>query len=36
MSFVVDMKAGVDGLALHIGNESCNVDDCHRPGHYRP
>jgi hypothetical protein len=36
VSFVVDVKAMVNCLTLHIGNESCNVDDCHLFGHYRP
>jgi hypothetical protein len=36
VAFVVDVKAMINGLTLHIGNESCYVDDCHLFGHYRP
>ena len=29
MALVVDVEAVVDRLTLHVGDESCDVDDCH-------
>ena len=36
MSFVVHVETVVDGLTLDVGDEPCNVNDCHWRGHYRP
>jgi hypothetical protein len=29
VTLVVDVEPVVDGVALQVGNEPCNVDDCH-------
>ena len=35
VTFVVHMEAVVDGMALQLGDESGDIDDCHGRRHYR-
>jgi hypothetical protein len=29
MSFIVNMKAMIHGVAFHVGNKTADIDDCH-------